>query len=793
VTTEQAREEAQVLVEDDPAPGRTRRPLDFMRLTFVIVALAALVVLATAFRTTFSGLSEDLNDLGNWLPPATISVIAIGSAFIGLLLLPSLLFLLLVRRRFRAAIELFAAVILGILLAWIATEVLLRFATERVLDAFTVGGTEPGTSLVPGSIAALLAALTVTGSVFPGARMAAYLAITGTVAAGLLDAATTVPGAVLALGLGRVAGLVVRIVSGVRTKRPGGAQLVAILQAHGLQPLGVRALAGSDPFRYDVVTTRGRLDVSVLDRHRQGADLFGQVLRRLRIREELVPREALTFAGAVDRRVLITHAATSAGVRTPRLVLAVSAEPDAAVIALEHVEGRRLQTLRADEVDDVVVDDIWDQLSFMRAAGLAHHSLTGASIVVDDERRVWIVNPSGGEVAAPGFALRADLAQMLVALALVIGPERAADSAMRVLGRQAVGEVVPLLQPLAMPRRTRQALRERREVLSLVRARVVERAEPKAVEPAAIERFKPRVLVTGIALAFAVYLVTTQLASVRIADVLADANWAWMLVALGATALSYLGATLALLGFVAQRIPFWRALWTQVALSFVRLVAPTTIGNTAVNIRMLTRAGVPPPAAAASVAASQVAAVLVTVPLLLVLGLLTGRAATAGLAPSGTALAIVGLALFVAVAVIFLTPLRDRARRLWKAFIDTGLPRLLDVLQSPVKLAQGVGGNLLLTLAYTAALDASLRAVGAEASFAALALVFLTGNTVGTAVPTPGGLGAVEAALVAGLGAAGVPASEAVSGVLLFRLVTFWLPLLPGWIAWTRLQRSGAL
>jgi uncharacterized membrane protein YbhN (UPF0104 family) len=33
----------------------------------------------------------------------------------------------------------------------------------------------------------------------------------------------------------------------------------------------------------------------------------------------------------------------------------------------------------------------------------------------------------------------------------------------------------------------------------------------------------------------------------------------------------------------------------------------------------------------------------------------------------------------------------------------------------------------------------------------------------------------------------------AVPGVLLFRIATFWLPLLPGWIAWTRLQRMGAL
>lgn len=783
-----------MIVEDDPAPARTRRPLDVARLLSALLLPLVIVGLATAGTRTFSGLSADLDALGGYLPPLAIGALAVGSAFVGLLLLPGLLFLLLVRRRFRAGIELAASVVLAILFSYAATEVVLELAPDRVIAAFTPAGlSSPGVNPVPGSIAALTAAITVAGRAFPGAGLAASLAIGGTVAAGLLDGTTTVPGVALAAGLGRAASLLVRLVSGVRTRRPGGEQLVALLQAHGMQPLEVRALPGSDPFRYDVRTTLGRLDVSVLDRHRQGADLLGQGLRKLRIREEVVPREALTFAGAVDRRVLITHAATSAGVRTPRLVLAVAAEPDAAVIALEHVDGRPLGTLRGDEVSDAALDDVWDQLGRMRAAGLAHHSLSGSSILVDAADRVWIVNPSGGEVAAPAFALRADLAQLLVALALVIGPDRAVDSAVRDLGREAVGDVVPLLQPVAMPRRTRQDLRDRREVLSAVRSRVVEQAEPEAVQPAALERFKPRTLLTGLAVALAVYLVTTQLASVDLTTIIDDADWTWMLVALLATVVSYVGATFALLGFVAEKVPFWRAFWTQVALSFVRLVAPSAIGNTAVNLRMLTRVGVSVPAATASVAASQVAAVLITVPLLLVLGLYTGRAATAGLAPSLTALAIVGIALFLAVLLIFLTPLRTRARTIWQAFTERGLPRLLDVLQNPVKLAQGVGGNLVLTLAYTAALDACVRAMGGEASFAALALVFLTGNTVGTAIPTPGGLGAVEAALAFGLTAVGIATSVAVPAVLLFRIATFWLPLLPGWLSWTRLQRIGAV
>ena len=68
---------------------------------------------------------------------------------------------------------------------------------------------------------------------------------------------------------------------------------------------------------------------------------------------------------------------------------------------------------------------------------------------------------------------------------------------------------------------------------------------------------------------------------------------------------------------------------------------------------------------------------------------------------------------------------------------------------------------------------------------ASIAVVYLTGSAIGSILPTPGGLGGVEAALTAGLTAAGLPGAVAVSAVLLFRLLTFWLPVPFGWAAMT--------
>jgi glycosyltransferase 2 family protein len=122
------------------------------------------------------------------------------------------------------------------------------------------------------------------------------------------------------------------------------------------------------------------------------------------------------------------------------------------------------------------------------------------------------------------------------------------------------------------------------------------------------------------------------------------------------------------------------------------------------------------------------------------------------------------------------------------------IPRLLDVAQRPAKLAEGVGGALMVTLGYILCLQVSVLAVGAHAAFFAVGVVFLTGQAIGSVVPTPGGLGAIEIALSGFLTTiAHVPVAFALSAVLLFRLLTFYLPIPVGWVAMNYLQRHDAL
>ncbi|MFE7366444.1 lysylphosphatidylglycerol synthase domain-containing protein [Streptomyces anulatus] len=344
------------------------------------------------------------------------------------------------------------------------------------------------------------------------------------------------------------------------------------------------------------------------------------------------------------------------------------------------------------------------------------------------------------------------------------------------------------------------ALEEAREedLLAQIRRQVLLIRPQAPVEPVRLERIKPRTLFSFIAGAIAAYFLISQVTQADFGTVVEQAEWGWVAAALGFSALSYVAAAMSLLGFVPERVPFLKTVQAQVAGSFVKIVAPAAVGGVALNTRFLQRAGVRPGLAVASVGASQLFGLGAHIMLLALFGYLTGTERTPdSLTPSRTVIA--GL-LTVAVLVLVVTAIPflrkfvvTRVRSLFAGVV----PRMLDVVQRPQKLLTGIGGMLLLTGLFVLCLDASIRAFSGpdvpQLSYASIAVVFLAGNALGSAAPTPGGMGAVEGALTLGLIAVGLPKEVAAPAVLLYRVMTLWLPVLPGWICFNQLTRKGEL
>lgn len=117
-------------------------------------------------------------------------------------------------------------------------------------------------------------------------------------------------------------------------------------------------------------------------------------------------------------------------------------------------------------------------------------------------------------------------------------------------------------------------------------------------------------------------------------------------------------------------------------------------------------------------------------------------------------------------------------------------PRIVWLANHPERIAFGALGSLVQTAGFVIAFGFALASLGYSLPVLTLAITFLVSNTVGSIVPSPGGIGPVEAALTGGLAVAGVPYSIALSTSLIYRLLTFWGPVPFGWFALRYLQRK---
>ena len=541
-----------------------------------------------------------------------------------------------------------------------------------------------------------------------------------------------------------------------------------------------------------MTTADGALDIVVFDRDQQAAGLFYRIYRSVRLLGPVSRSAPVSVDRVVERRALLSYAAEDAGVPTPRLRALVRVGPEAAVLAFEHHDGTTLAG-RNPGCSDEELKQIWDAVGKLHARRVTHRGLTADRILFTGDGQAMLLDPGDGDVAASDLQIRLDVAQLLAELTLYVGPDRAASLAREQESANELVAVVPLLQPVVLARSTRKALRRHRDLLPALRTKLLAAVPGVEVAPVRLERIRLRTLLTMVAGAAAVYLLAGELARASLGSTLREANWQWGIVALALSASTYVGATISLSGFVAERLSFFRTLLVQVAGSFITLVTPAAVGGAALNIRYLQRKKVPAAVAAASVGVAQVVAFVLHIVLIVVFAAIAGSSAKEHIQPPRWAWFVLAGLVVLALAVLAIPAGRRALRARVSPTLGQVLPRLLDVAQQPVKLALGIGGALLLSLSYILCLAACVAAFGRSVPIASIAVVYLTGSAIGSILPTPGGLGGVEAALTAGLTAAGLPGAVAVSAVLLFRLLTFWLPVPFGWAALSFLEREQAL
>jgi len=604
---------------------------------------------------------------------------------------------------------------------------------------------------------------------------------------------------VLALATGITLGAAGLVAFGGPDRRIAPDGVAEALRSAGLQ---VRSVApahvktkGSRPFV--AVTDDGRpLFIKAIGADQRDADLLYRAYRFARLRDAGDTWPAASLIQAAGHQALAGIIAERAGVHVPRVERVIKAADGTALLVMERIDGCSLEQIPAPAISDELLSGLWTEVERLHRAGIAHRGLRAANVMVDGAGRPRLTDFSFSDLASTQRQRDLDVAELVASLSTLAGPERAGSSAATVIGAPAVAAAVPLLQPLALSAATRRAIAQRDGLLAKARSAAAAAGGVSDQPMARLQRVRPRTLLAIAAAAGAFYLVLPKLAQVGGSwQALRSADWAWLAVVIAASALTYLASAAALIGSVPIWPPAWPTVLAQAASSFVNRVSPANIGGMALNVRFLQKSGVPPAAGVAAVAVNSLVGALVHVIMLVIFAAVASRAlAQAFKLPSASKLLLI-LAAAAALAGIILATRKGRrfaATRLLNG-ARSAAASLRPVAASPAKLTLLLGGSALVTTAYISGLAASVQAFGGGPGFAEIGAVYLGASAIAAASPTPGGLGAIEAALVAGLTGVGLSSGAAVSAVLAYRLATYWLPIVPGWVSLRLLQRRDYL
>mgnify|MGYP001555631597 CR=1 FL=1 len=226
-----------------------------------------------------------------------------------------------------------------------------------------------------------------------------------------------------------------------------------------------------------------------------------------------------------------------------------------------------------------------------------------------------------------------------------------------------------------------------------------------------------------------------------------------------------------------------------------QLGGPASAGQQALAGRFLQRNGLTSPEASASVALNAVAGI--ATPLLLMAGFFAGAG---GANVGGISLPSVGTLLLsagIGLAALGIASIFPRVRRtVLRPVVDglrTAAGYVAQVVKSPIRVVALLGGSSLITMSYLFALVFSVEAFGGGLTVAQIGAAYLGAAAIANIAPTPGGIGPLEAAMIAALSGFGLDGGIAISSVLTFRLATFWLPILPGWLTFLFMERRGEI
>ena len=466
-----------------------------------------------------------------------------------------------------------------------------------------------------------------------------------------------------------------------------------------------------------------------------------------------------------------------------------------ALVVTRRPDIEPLENASGDEVPDELLQRLWEQAARLHAAGISHGRLNAANVLVVDGEPM-LVDLSAATLGAPQSALDIDTAELLVASTVLVGADRALRAAVAGGGVEMIAEALPYLQRAALTPHVRDLARHQEVAIKELRAAAAAatgRETPPEIAP--LRRVRIKDILLTVVLIVAAYLLISQLAEIgfdTIADEIRKADPAWLIVALVLAQATFIPSGISVRGGVPTPLALLPCIVLQSAIKFINLTMPSSAGRIGMNLRFLQRMGASPAEAVAAGAVDDISNTVVQAALFgLTLPFVqadidTGQFHIKG--PDTRLVAAILAAVLGSVIVVLIVPrLRNKVLPSIRALYARALERRADTSQArrALRWDDRHGAPL------RARTRSDMPRLRRRPEPGRADLHPTAASILSSLIPVPGGIGAAEASLSAGLIAVGVDESTALAIAITQRLCTFYLPPIWGYVSLRWLTRKG--
>jgi uncharacterized membrane protein YbhN (UPF0104 family)/tRNA A-37 threonylcarbamoyl transferase component Bud32 len=761
-----------------------RRPVDVARLVGCGIALVLLGVWAQAQSSIDANLFQPVNSLAGNMVGVAKAIYALGSVWAALAVVVALLLLRHPTVALRVGVAAGAAWGIALLLNEILGEHDLGGVNVRIGDG----------PVFPTVNVAIVTGLAVAISPFAvRALRHVFLVVIVLVSFAAMYLGAGVPSDVLGgIFLGMTTAAAVLVFFGSPAGKPSIDEVRDALTDLGYDVADLE-------YSRATIDQAAVMNVDLASGERYRVDVFGRDQRDAKVLAKLWHRMAykepgLTVFGSRIQQVehigYTLFLAEHAGVHAPRVVRTGIGGADAAVLVTTKVDGTRLADLADDDVTDAVLDALWAEVKALHSAGISHGELDPLRIVVDDGH-VAFDDFSDADATTEQFWMDQDVAAVLVATAQRVGNERAIAAAVRALGNERVGQVLPVVQPAALPATTAKGTKHLGKELKALRDEAATATGTEEVKPLQIRRltWANVGILAGVIFALAIAIPSlTGMDWSEVQQEFENADWGWVALAAAMYPIIPISWATALMGCVNEDLPFVPTVLTQLACTFLNLITPNGIGGTALQLDYLHKQGVPLASGGSAMVLSTGVGGAIQMGLFLIAAAITATAVDTSSNSSDNlslwAIALVAAAIGI---VMFIPKIRGKV----VPAVKRAASDIWAVLRNPKKAMLLFGGDLMGSLIYPAILGICLLAFHQRLDYAQLVVVQIGAGMLGNVAPVPGGIGVQEAALTAGLTSFGIPPNPALAAVIVFRAVTFAIPPFFGYFTLRWLRSKG--